>query len=330
MLRRFFAVLIAGGLLLTMPCLSLAAEPIEFKLGVVVGDSHPYTVAAYALQKRVEELTKGRIVIHVFHSGQLSSSERELIEGLQIGTCDITAPSTGPVAAFEKGFFLFNFPYLFNDLQTGYKCLDGPIGKELAASLEKHNIKLAGWWINGMYAFTTSKREVKTVEDIKGLKMRCMENSMHLAVYRAWGAVPTPTTFGEVVTALQQGMADGQENADASIYANKYYEVQKYLTLSYHYFMPAPFLIAKGKYDALPEDLRALFQQAIDESVVFQRAEYERQAKSAVENMQAKGMIVTYPDYESFKKASMSVYPEFIKQLGPDVKRWVEEVQSWQ
>lgn len=330
MLHRFLAIFITAGLLFTAPCLAEAAKPVEFKLGIVVGDGHPYTVSAFELKKRVEKLTGGRIIVHVFHSGQLSGSERELIEGLQIGTCDITIPATGPVAGFEKGFFLFNFPYLFKDLQTGYKCLDGPIGDELAKSLEKHRIKLIGWWVNGMYAFTNSKREVKTVEDIKGLKIRCMENSMHLAVYKAWGAVPTPMAFGEVVTALQQGTADGQENADASIYANKYYEVQKYLTLSYHYFMPAPFLIAKGKYDGLPDDLRALFQQAVDESVTFQRAEYERQAKLAVDNMQAKGMIVTYPDVESFKKASLSVYPEFLKQLGPDVKRWVEQIQSEQ
>ena len=306
----------------------LAAKPIELKFALTTGEGHVYNVTAEYFKKRLEELTKGRMIVHIYPSGQLSGSQRVLAEGLQLGTLDMTVPSVAAVSGFEKRVQVASLPYIFKDAAHAYAVMDGHIGDTLGKSMEKFNMLVLGWWPTGSYAITNSKRPINTVEDLKGLKFRVMENPVHVALYKAWGAIPTPMAYGEVFTALQQGTVDGQENSDANIYANKYHEVQKYLAITRHFFLPSPMLMSKSRYESLPKDLQPLFMQAAKDAVAESRAEYARQAEAAIENMKKAGMEVTYPDTTEFKKIALTIYPEFLKQLGPDVQAWVKEIQE--
>jgi TRAP-type C4-dicarboxylate transport system substrate-binding protein len=155
-----------------------------------------------------------------------------------------------------------------------------------------------------------------------------MENPLIIDAWKAYGAAPTPMSIGEVFTALQQGTVDAQDNGTANTFANKYYEVTKYLTITEHLILPALMLISKAKYDALPEDLRKAVDGACAAAEKFQREEYLRQNVAAIEGMKEKGMIVTYPDKADFVKAAASVYEKHLPTMSAQVRKWVEDIRT--
>ena len=267
--KRSFAVLVCGLAMVGASAAMVAAEAkYAYKLGHSVSEKHPYHLGAVRFKEIVEKETKGDVTVSVFPNNQLGTGERDLLEGLQLGTVDFYVGSTGPMSGFEKKFMLFDFPFLFKSKRHVYGVLDGKIGAYVMGLLDKQGMKGLAWCENGFRHVTNSKRPIAVPADAKGLKLRTMENKVHMAIWKALGADPTPMAWGEIFTALQQGTVDGQENPIPVIYTSKIYEVQKHLSLTGHVFSPAMIIMSKAKFDALPKEYQDIVLKADRKSVV--------------------------------------------------------------
>ncbi len=327
MKQRRMALVFAFVFLATLGFSGIAHGKVALKLGHAVSDQHPYHMGAERFKEIVEKETGGEVEVSLFPNNQLGTGERDLLEGLQLGVVDVYVGSTGPMGGFEKKFMLFDFPFLFKDKAQAYEVLDGEIGTYVMGLLDKIGIKGLAWYENGFRHFTNSKRPVNTPDDVKGLKLRTMENKIHMALWRAMGADPTPMAWGEVFTALQQGTVDGQENPVPIIYVQKIYEVQKHLALTGHVFSPAMIAIAKAKFDALPEGHRAVILKAARESALYQREQITRMEEEQVAKLKELGMEVTAPNVAPFREATKPVYDQFRGELGDDA-RLLDEILS--
>lgn len=247
-----------------------AGKTYEIKVGHGSAELTALHQGWLEFKKIVEEKSDGKIKVEIFPNQQLGG-DRELVEAVQLGNVTMTSPSTAPLAAFDSKFFALDLPFLFKDREQVYTVLDGPVGKELLGSLDEFKIKGLAYWENGFRNFTNNKREVRTPADLKGLKIRTMENEIHMAAWKLLGANPTPMAFGELYTALQQGTVDGQENPFELIYATKFYEVQKYVTKTQHIYSAYVPLINLDFYNNLPSEYQTIITDAIKESTIKQR-----------------------------------------------------------
>jgi tripartite ATP-independent transporter DctP family solute receptor len=194
--------------------------------------------------------------------------------------------------------------------------MDGPIGRKLLDDFEKANIKALSFWENGFRHLTNAKVSVKKVEDAKGLKIRTMENKVHLAAWKEAGLNPTPMAWGEVYTALQQKVIDGQENPIAVYYASKFWDVQKNFSLTAHVYSPSPFLMSKKTFDAMPKEDQELFVKTSYEVGKFQRKTNRDAEEDKLKDIASKGVtVVRDVDRESFKKAMAPIYDQFSSQF---------------
>jgi tripartite ATP-independent transporter DctP family solute receptor len=273
-------------------------------------------VAIDTFAKEVEKRTGGRYKVQPFYSGSLGG-ERESIEAVQLGTQELTFSSTGPVPNFVPAARILDIPFLFRDKAHARAVLDGPIGQDMLKEFEPKGFKALAWGENGVRHMTNSKRVVNAPEDLKGLKMRTMENPVHVAAYKGFGIITTPMAFPEVFTALQQGTVDGQENPLSVIMAAKFDQVQKYLTLTGHVYSPGIFLMNKAAFDKLsPADQKA-FLEAAAEGVKANRARVDEDDAKGVAELRTRGMTVTENvDKSKFTAALAPVYADFDKQFG--------------
>ncbi len=293
-------------------------EKHVYKLGHAVNEQHPYHLGAEKFKEIVERETEGMVEIKLYPNNQLGSGERDLIEGLQLGTVNLVVTSTGPLSGFEKKFMLFDFPFLFRDKDHAYRVLDGEIGDYVLGLLENQGIKGLAWYENGFRHFTNSKRAVTEPKDVKDIKLRTMENKVHMGIWTALGATPSPMAWGEVFTALQLGTVDGQENPIPIIYTHKLYEVQPFLTLTGHVYSPAVLLMEKDAYDDLPEDYKAIFTAAAKESGLLERDLITEMEDEQVALLEEAGMEITLPDKAAFLEKTMPVYEQYRGELGED------------
>jgi len=243
--------------------------------------------------------------------------ERESIEAVQLGTQELTFSSTGPVPNFVPEARILDIPFLFRDKAHARAVLDGPIGQEMLVKFESKGFKALAWGENGVRHMTNSKRAVNAPDDLKGLKMRTMENPVHVAAYKGFGIITTPMAFPEVFTALQQGTVDGQENPLSVIMAAKFEQVQKHLSLTGHVYSPAIFLMNKGSFDKLSAEDKGHFLEAAKVAVKANRARVDEDDAKGVAELRSKGMsVVENVDKSKFVAALTPVYAEFEKQFG--------------
>jgi len=214
---------------------------------------------------------------------------------------------------------ILDIPFLFRDYAHARAVLDGPIGQDLLKKFEPKGIHALAWGENGFRNMTNSKHPVNGPEDLKGLKMRTMENPVHIQAYRAFGIIPTPMAFTEVFTALQQGTVDGQENPLSVITSAKLDQVQKYMTLTGHVYSPALILMSKAQYDKLSATDKQAFAEAAKEAVKANRARIDDDERKAVADLKAKGMIIVEnPDKSKFQAALGPTFEDFGKKFGQD------------
>lgn len=278
-------------------------------------DSHQ-GVGIDTFAREVEKGTNGRYKVQTFYQGSLGG-ERESIEAVQLGTQALTLSSTGPVPNFVPEAKILDVPFLFRDKAHARAVLDGPIGQDLLKKFESKGFKALAWAENGFRHMTNSKREVKAPEDLKGLKMRTMENPVHIAAYKTFGIVTTPMAFPEVFTALQQGTVDGQENPLSVIIAAKFDQVQKHLSLTGHVYSPAIILMNKAEFDKLSAADKQVFLDAAKEATKANRARVDEDDAKGVADLRAKGMTVNENvDKAKFVQALAPVNAEFEKQFG--------------
>ncbi len=222
------------------------------------------------LGKELAEKSQGRITLEIFPNSQLGS-ERELIESIQLGNLDMAFVSSAVLGNFNKEFFALDIPFVFKDRPSVYRVLDGEIGKGLLSSLNKVGIHSLGYWENGFRQLTNNKKVIKSPADLQGMKMRTMENEVHIAAWKEEGANPAPLAFGELFTALQQGTFDAQEGPINLFYDMKFYEVQKYITKTNHVYSPWPVLINPDVYNRFSDDDKKLLNSAFEHATAYQR-----------------------------------------------------------
>ncbi len=292
------------------------AAQTTLKINIALAQNSHYGVAIDTFAREVERRTNGRYKVQTFYSSALGA-ERESVEGVQLGTLDLTLTSTGPLPNFVPEVAILDIPFLFRDYAHARAVLDGPIGQDLLGKFPVKGMVGLGWGENGFRHMTNSKRPVNVPEDLRGLKMRTMENPIHIEAYRQFGILPTPMAFTEVFTALQQGTVDGQENPLSVITAAKLDQVQKYLSLTGHVYSPAVFLMNKAQWDKLSEADKQAFLDAAKEAVKANRTRVDDDERKAVADLRGKGMTVAENvDKAKFQAALAPVYADFAKRFG--------------
>ncbi len=315
---------IAAGLLLTSFSLVQGAEPAKdftatYKVTMTQTPAHPYALGANKLGEVIKERTNGRIQLKVFTDSTLAKGEREMLEGLQQGTIDIYVGSTGPVGNFSPSMLIVDIPFLFRDNDHVDKVLDGPIGKQLLADVDKAGFRGLAFWENGFRHLSNNKVPARTPEEAKGLKIRTMENKAHMLAFKTAGLNPTPMAYSEVYSALQVGVIDGQENPVAVFYASKLNEIQKYLTMTSHVYSPALVLFSAKKWERIPKADQEIIAKAAAEVAAYQRKLNRDDEDKKVKEMEGKGLVVVRDvDAAAWQKAMQPAFDEFAKQFGKE------------
>ncbi|MEC5322659.1 TRAP transporter substrate-binding protein [Aurantimonas sp. A3-2-R12] len=295
-----------------------AANAVELKLGYSLSETSHYGVGATAMAEELEKLTDGKFTIKQFPANALGG-EREMVEGAQLGTVDLVITSTGPVGNFVPETLITDIPFLFRDYDHAHAVLDGPIGQALLDKFPENDLIALAWGENGFRNLTNSKRPVKEPADAEGLKVRTMENQVHMEAFSELGVLPTPMAFPELFTALQQGTVDGQENPIGVILSAKFAEVQKYLSLTNHVYSPALFLMSPTVWDGLSDEEKEAFREAAKAGAAAMREKVRSDADSGVATLKEAGMEVTEDvDRAAFEKALEPLMAKYAEQFGQD------------
>lgn len=269
----------------------------------------------------VEERSGGAIAVQIFPNNQLGS-DRETSESVQLGNLHMSCPSSSILAPFAKDLFVLDMFFLFKDREAAYRVLDGEPGKTLLSSLEKSRFKGLGFMENGFRNLSNNKRPVRTPADTAGLKIRVMENPLHIAAWKALGANPTPMAFTELFTAMQQGTVDGQENPLELIHVNRFYEIQKYITMTGHVYTPYVVIVNKPFFDGLSPEHQKLIQEAMDEAIAWQRQKARELDNVAREAIQAAGTQIidlTDDEHAQFREKLMPIRDLVREKAGKDI-----------
>ncbi len=298
-----------------------ALAQTEIKIGYALAPDSHYGVAAKKFEEVVLAETGDQFTFTHFPSSGLGG-EREVIEGLQLGTIEATIVSSGTLANFVPETGVFDIPFLFRDLTHARAVLDGPIGQGILVKFDDVGLHGLAWGEQGFRHITNNRNPIETPADVQGLKIRTMENPVHLAAFNAMGAAPTPMAWPEVVSSLQQGVIDGQENPLSVIVSVKLDEVQKYLTLSGHVYSPAMLLVSRPFWETLDDAQKAAFEKAAAEAVVAMRAYVDDVEKTGVETLKERGMQVNALSPEEkakFQEAIASAYEGYYETYGKDL-----------
>lgn len=301
-------------------------EAIEIKVGHIAPDDHSYTKGLEAFADKVTEETDGQVTFEIFGDGQLGG-EREIIEQVQLGSLDMTAATGGVLGSFVPEMSVLEMPFLFEDVEHAYKALDGDIGEEITEHIDEQGFKTLGLWENGMRQVLNDKHAIESPEDMEGLKMRTVENELYLETYNALGSDPTPISFPEVYTSLQQGVIDGQDNSYGVMVTTKMYEVQDYLTENNLYYAAAPLLINEDLFNSFPEDIQEVFVDVGQEMTSEQRQINQDMEKEQKELLLDEGVEITEPTEEQMKEFRKAVEPVYEK-LSDNFGDMVERIQA--
>lgn len=314
MKKRRFLALVVGLILFLSACGSQQAkdhEVIVLKANQPVDAKHPYHLGLEKFAEIVEEKTEGRYKIDIYSSGQLGD-ERTSIENLQLGSLDIAVTSTGPLGAFLKNYQILDFPFLFSSYEEADASLKGPLGQRLLEDLKSIGLVGGAFWENGFRNVTTSKKwgPVKSMEDMKGLKIRTMENEIHMKFFKALGADPTPMSWAEVFSQLQNGGLDAQENPIPVLYNNKLNEVQDYVMLTHHVYSPALIVFSQKTLDKMDEKDVAIFMEAAKEAAIYEKEQIRSQEKDQLAKLEGLGMELVELELDPFQEVGKNILEE--------------------
>jgi tripartite ATP-independent transporter DctP family solute receptor len=288
--------------------------------------SHPtpatshYGAGTQAFCAELEKRTTGRFKCQI-QAG--ANDERASIEAVQLGTLDVTNTSTGPVSNFVPEVGIVDIPFLFRDYDHARRVLDGPIGQEILAKFPSKGIIALAWTENGFRHLTNSRRAVVKPDDVKGLKVRTMQNPVHIQAFQSIGVQPTPMAFSELFTSLQQGVVDGQENPIPVILSSKFSQVQKHLSLTGHVYSPSLLLMSPKLWNSLAEADKTIFREAARAGSAAQRKKVNDDESAGIAQLRSEGMeVVTNVDGQAFRNAMTPVWSEFSKKYGAEnIKR---------
>ncbi len=325
-MKRCKAILVLVAVLaLTAAGASWAGQPIIMKVGIGHAPGHSFVKASEKLKEAVEKRSGGQIKVDLFPSSQLGG-EREMQEMVSLGTLEMTV--TGVAVIYEPLYALLEAPFLYRDRDHIKKVMASPMVAELGESLLKKGIRYVGFYENGFRNITNGKRAINAPADVKGLKIRTPENLAQIETFKALGAVATPMAFSELYNALAQGVVDGQENPLQNIWNGKFYEVQKHLAMTGHIYNSAYVVVSEAFGKKLSVDQRKNVSDAVTEASNYQLDLVANLDKQLLTDMKAKGMQVTTPDPEAFRKATAPAYDVFYAKFGDRAKKMIETIRG--
>ena len=309
---------ILGSVAAAMVATSAMAADFTLKFSHVVSDNTPKGKAARFFEKRLEELSKGRIDVQVYPSSQLYK-DNAVLKALRLDSVQMAAPSFSKFGKIVPQLALFDLPFLFKDIDQLHRVQDGPVGEELKAMVTKKGIVALSFWDNHFKQLSSSKKALIKPEDAKGQKFRIMSSKVLEAQFHAVGANPQMMPFSEVYSGLQQGVIDGQENTNSNIYTKKFHEVQKYLTVTNHGYLGYLVVMSKKFWNKLPKDLQANVTQAMKEATDAERKYADElntkqfnEIKAYAEKTGKLEIITLTPEQRAaWAEAVSKIYPEF-------------------
>jgi tripartite ATP-independent transporter DctP family solute receptor len=295
-----------------------SAKPIVIKFahnGNTIPED-PQNVACTAFKKMVEERTNGAIRVDIYPAAQLGDA-RTIVEGVQMGTIEMADIENGPMGRFVPEAMLWDLPFIFRDIDHAHNVLDGDVGKYVQKKYDDVGIRHLAYNDGGFRYFTNNVRPIRNMDDLQGLKIRVMESKVMIDTINAFGASAVPMAFGELYTALQQGVVDGQENPMNLIYSQRFYEVQKYLSLSGHFYYPRQYITNLNWFNNLSEEHQKIIAEAAKEACDIQREELAKYEIEMKKVLQEKGMEINEVDKTKFIETSQEkIYPAYYETIG--------------
>lgn len=295
-----------------------AAAQTRLRLAHTLQPTHSWHIAAEGFAAEVAQATSGRVAVQVFPGSQLGAA-RQVIEGLQTGTIEMTIVGSSDLNVFEPKFGIVELPYAWLTRQQAFSALDGALGDALAATLDSKNLVNIAWWENGLRHVTNRRRPINVPGDLAGLKIRTPPDRVRVDTFRALGAEPAPLAFSELYSALQQGLFDAQENPLSIIFTSSFFEVQRYVSMTGHVWGGANLLMAKRSFDRLSAADREAVRAAGRKWGGEQRGMIGRSDDELVEQLKSRGMQFNEVDKEAFKRAVAPVWAQYEGPIGADI-----------
>lgn len=290
--KRPLIVLLALAAILLLQTASAQIVERNIRIGIGVDKSHPKGLAVLHFAELVQQRSNGKITVTLYDNGKLGDDAKTITD-MQHGTLEMAVPDTATLVGQIKGFGFINFPFLFDTEADADKLLDGLFGDKLNASLEKIGLIGLGYWENGFRNVTNNVRNIARTEDFRGLQLRVIKNPLYIETFTTLGAKPVPLPFPEVYRSLKEAKVDGQENPLATIQSSKFYEVQRYLTLTRHSYSVWVMLLGKQLWDKLSPDERALIKGAAAETLDYERKMMRANSAAILADLRKSGMTVS-------------------------------------
>ena len=305
----YFTVILFG-------CWSENNEKIVIKVSHNGSHQHPHQVGFEKMSEILEKETNGRAKLEIFPSSQIASEE-EAIEMVKLGVIGSTPASSGSLSRFVPEVDLFNLPFVFDNLGHFYEVLDGPIGDEITKKIEQNlNCIVLGWWFSGIRNTWNSEKPIYTPKDLEGMKIRVIGSSIVLDTFNAFGAQATNMSFGELYSAIQQGVLDGAECDHIDLLVEKFYEVTKYVSYTEHLYLSVALIFSNKQFKKLPEDVQMALLKAGQESIKTQRNAMESKTREALIELQKKGLVFNTVDKKIFREKAQIVYAKYAERVG--------------
>ncbi len=310
-------VLLAAGVAAAMSVSAVAADYV-LKFSHVVSENTPKGKAALFFEKRLEELSKGKIDVQVYPNSQLYK-DKAVLKAIKLDSVQMACPSFSKFGKFVPQLALFDLPFLFKNIDQLHKVQDSAVGQKLKDMVTAKGYVALDFWDNAFKQFTSSKKALIKPEDAKGQKFRIMSSKVLEAQFKAVGANPQMMPFSEVYSALQQGVIDGQENTNSNIYTKKFYEVSKYMTVSNHGYLGYLVVMSKKFWNSLPDDLKAAVKQAMKEAtaeerklaVALDKSQFAKIKEYADKTKKLEITVLTPEQRAAWKKVMSTIYPKF-------------------
>lgn len=302
-------------------------DSYKIKFGIGLAEDSPQALSVDYFGEILDQRSDGRIDVNLFANSQVGD-DLQMMNALQSGTLEMTYPSTSPATSIVPELRLFDLPFLFPTPEDADAVLDGDIGQQMLDGFDGSGITGLAWAENGYRQLTNGQRAVSSPEDVEGLRVRVMENPIQVSIWETLGANPTSMAFGEVFSALEQGVVDGQENPWSTILTSRFNEVQDYGSQTRHVYTPFLILIGEEFYEGLSEEDQALIKEAAVQAAQYQRTisrEYDTYAKEALADS---GMEITELSDEqlaAFQEAVQPVYEQWEDEIGADLIQGVQE-----
>jgi tripartite ATP-independent transporter DctP family solute receptor len=322
--HRLTGVLLLGVALSLLPGCQEGASQRTLRLSHVLDAAHPVHQAMQAMGDRLEVLSDGALTLKIYPGGQLGN-ERESLELLQLGMLDFAKVASSVLENFVPAMGVFSLPYLFRDSDHYWQVFSGDVGREILAQADQYRIRGLCYYDAGFRSFYTSNQAIRTPADLAGQKIRVMRSNISIQAINLLGGSATPMAYGEIYTALQQGVVDGAENNPPNFFQSKHFDVSGYYSLDEHAAPPDVLLIGSHTWDNLSEQERGWLEQAVAESVEVQRELWERATEEALAQVQAAGIEVIRPDKEAFRDIVEPLYAELD---GTELGTWARRIRE--